>query len=421
MDPHYDYKRYAILYVDDEEMSLKGLDRAFKDTFRILTATNAEDALRLIETQGDEIGVIMSDQRMPGMEGARFLERSRQLRPKVVRILTTAYTDLDAAISSVNHGAIYKYVSKPWNVAELEHLLRRALEFYTVQNERDQLLREKMSVLHKMVITDRVLSLGVLAAGLGHHVRNAMSAVRTFLDLAPEMLHRESLDLNQLHHPAFWQDFHHKVQARAKVLVDLLDDLSDHAQPGPFQFDSEIGLRDVISDGVTELGLELAGRRIQVINDVPSDLPRLRVDHPKIRKLFQLLLRDELTNLQDGATIRFEAAAREATALQPAGVELLIQDDGPGLPQASIMAVFDPFFVRNDSPDEFGIYLMACYFIVYHHGGTIHVGPGKDGGLAFRIWLPLAPVTGTASEENADFLVRVMTNERLWERLLATP
>ena len=402
-------------------MSLKGLGRAFYDTFRILTATNAEDALRLIETQGDEIGVIMSDQRMPGMEGARFLERSRQLRPKVVRILTTAYTDLDAAISSVNHGAIYKYVSKPWNVAELEHLLRRALEFYTVQNERDQLLREKMSVLHKMVITDRVLSLGVLAAGLGHHVRNAMSAVRTFLDLAPEMLHRESLDLNQLHHPAFWQDFHHKVQARAKVLVDLLDDLSDHAQPGPFQFDSEIGLRDVISDGVTELGLELAGRRIQVINDVPSDLPRLRVDHPKIRKLFQLLLRDELTNLQDGATIRFEAAAREATALQPAGVELLIQDDGPGLPQASIMAVFDPFFVRNDSPDEFGIYLMACYFIVYHHGGTIHVGPGKDGGLAFRIWLPLAPVTGTASEENADFLVRVMTNERLWERLLATP
>jgi len=63
-------------------MSLKGLGRAFYDTFRILTATNAEDALRLIETQGDEIGVIMSDQRMPGMEGARFLERSRQLRPR---------------------------------------------------------------------------------------------------------------------------------------------------------------------------------------------------------------------------------------------------------------------------------------------------------------------------------------------------
>ena len=166
MDSHYDYKRYAILYVDDEEMSLKGLDRAFKDTFRILTATNAEDALRLIETQGDEIGVIMSDQRMPGMEGARFLERSRQLRPKIVRILTTAYTDLQAAISSVNHGAIYKYVSKPWEPPELEHLLKRALEFYTVQNERDQLLREKMSVLHKMVITDRVLSLGVLAAGV---------------------------------------------------------------------------------------------------------------------------------------------------------------------------------------------------------------------------------------------------------------
>ncbi len=420
MDSHYDYKRYAILYVDDEEKSLKGFDRGFKDTFRILTAINAEDALRLLEAHGAEIGVIMSDQRMPGMKGVQFLERSRQTRPKTVRILATAFSDLDAAIGSVNNGAIYKYITKPWEPYELEHVLKRALEFYTVQHERDQLLREKMSVLHKMVITDRVLSLGVLAAGLGHHVRNAMSAVRTFLDLAPEMLHRESLDLNQLHHPAFWQDFHHKVQGRVKLLVDLLDDLTDHAQPGPFQFDSEIGLRDVISDGVTELGLDLARRRIQVVNEVPSDLPTLRVDHPKIRKLFQLLLRDELTNLQDGATIRFEAVAREATASQPAGVELLIQDDGPGLPQASIMAVFDPFFVRNDNPDEFGIYLMACYFIVYHHGGTIHVGPGKDGGLAFRIWLPLAPGTRTESEENADFLARVMTNERLWERLLAT-
>ena len=420
MESHYDYKRYAILYVDDEERSLKNFERGFKDTFRIFTASNAEDGLRLLEAHADEIGVIMSDQRMPGMKGVQFLEKARQLRPKMIRILATAFSDLDAAIASVNTGAIYKYITKPWEGHELEHTLKRSLEFFMVQHERDQLLREKMSVLHKMVITDRVLSLGVLAAGLGHHVRNAMTAVRTFLDLAPEMLHRESLDLNQLHHPAFWQDFHRKVQDRVKLLIDLLDDLAENTEGNPFQFDSEVSLHEVVAEAVGMVGEDLSRRRIQVVNEVAPGLPRLRVDHPKLRKLFQLLLRDELANLQEGATIRFEASAREAQDGQPAGIDLLIHDNGPGLPKDAILAVFDPFFVRNDSPNEFGIYLMACYFIVYHHGGTINVGPGKEGGLAFRIMLPLHPVAGSAIDESEDFLVRVMTNERLWERLLAT-
>ena len=144
------------------------------------------------------------------------------------------------------------------------------------------------------------------------------------------------------------------------------------------------------------------------------------MDHPKLRKLFQLLLRDELANLQAGATIRFEAQAQTGADGQPTGLELVLHDNGPGLPEGAIMAIFDPFFVRSDSPDEFGIYLMACYFIVYHHGGTMNVGPGKEGGLAFRIALPLRPSAGSPVDENEDFLVRVMTNERLWERLLAT-
>ena len=189
---------------------------------------------------------------------------------------------------------------------------------------------------------------------------------------------------------------------------------------GPFQFDSEVSLHEVVAEAVGMVGEDLSRRRIQVVNEVAPGLPRLRVDHPKLRKLFQLLLRDELANLQEGATIRFEASAREAQDGQPAGIDLLIHDNGPGLPKDAILAVFDPFFVRNDSPNEFGIYLMACYFIVYHHGGTINVGPGKEGGLAFRIMLPLHPVAGSAIDESEDFLVRVMTNERLWERLLAT-
>lgn len=418
LDTIYDYKRYAVLYVDDEELSLKYFSRAFGDKFRILTATNAQDGFRLLEDHQDEIGVVMSDQRMPGEKGVQFLERARQLRPRIIRILATAFADLEAAIEAVNAGAIYKYVTKPWDVPLLEATLRRSLEFFIVQTERDLLLREKLSTVHRMVITDRVLSLGVLAAGLGHQLRNTMDAVRMFLELTPEMLHRENLDLNQLRHPTFWQDFHRTVQQRVRLILDHLTDLAEGAS-GPFRFDTEVRLKEAVDAAASQLAPELAQRRIEVTNQIDPALPPLRVDGVRFGKLFSLLLRDELCNLQEGGIVRFEAALHPAGDGRPAEVELLVTDNGPGVPPDAILSLFDPFVTRKERPQEYGINLMACYFVVYHHGGRIQVRQGPERGLGLTITLPLQPPPVAPGNEADEFLVRAMTNERLWERLLA--
>src|SRR5262245_56431018 len=148
MEPQYDYRKFAILYVDDEQKSLTNFARAFGDQFRILTAANAQDGLNLLEAHYKEIGVLMTDQRMPAQNGVWLLERARACAPRMIRILASAYSDMDAAIAAVNSGAIYKYVTKPWDPPQLELTLRHALEFFMVQQERDQLLREKMTALH---------------------------------------------------------------------------------------------------------------------------------------------------------------------------------------------------------------------------------------------------------------------------------
>src|SRR5437867_6011072 len=137
MENFYDYKKYTILYVDDEEKSLKYFTRAFDSQFRILTASNAQDGLKLLEEHKDDLGLLMTDQRMPGEKGVWLLEKARQLRPRIIRILATAYSDMDAAIAAVNTGAIYKYVTKPWDPVELSNTLKRGLEFFMVQHERD--------------------------------------------------------------------------------------------------------------------------------------------------------------------------------------------------------------------------------------------------------------------------------------------
>src|SRR5277367_6822082 len=130
------YKKFAILYVDDEEKSLKSFARAFGEQFWILTASNAQDGFKLLEQHKDEIGLLMTDQRMPGQKGVWLLEQVRQLRPRIIRVMATAYTDMEAVISAVNTGAVYKFVVKPWDPPQLEITLKRGLEFFMVQQER---------------------------------------------------------------------------------------------------------------------------------------------------------------------------------------------------------------------------------------------------------------------------------------------
>ena len=169
----------------------------------------------------------MTDQRMPGEKGVQFLERARQLHPRAIRILTTAYSDLDVAIEAVNSGAIYKYATKPWDVPQLEATLKRALEFFMVQQDRDLLLKEKISALHRMMIADRVLTLGIVAARLGDHVRNSLVAVRTFLELAPDKLLDEKKDSEELRNPNFWKEFYGHAQNQIRRITELLTDLVD--------------------------------------------------------------------------------------------------------------------------------------------------------------------------------------------------
>src|SRR5438045_791277 len=266
----YDYKKFAVLYVDDEEKSLKYFHRAFEEHFRILTAANAQEGYKLLEAHKDDIGLLMTDQRMPGEKGVWLLEKARQLRPRMIRILATAYSDMEAAVAAVNTGAIYKYVTKPWDPPQLENTLKRGLEFFMVQHERDQLLREKMSVLHNMMIADRIVSLGLLAAGLSHHIRNSLVAVKTFLDLAPAKMEEEKMNLNGMRNPDFWKEYYQNVQTQVGKINNMLKDLWTASEKPAFEFQDRVQLRTVVQESIEQLKQGFADKNIQVENAIPD-------------------------------------------------------------------------------------------------------------------------------------------------------
>ncbi len=420
MENHYDYHKFAVLYVDDEEKSLKHFKGNFEETFRVLTAVNAQEGLKLLQQHKDEIGLLMTDQRMPGEKGVWLLERARQLRPRIIRILATAYADMEAAVAAVNTGAIYKYVEKPWDKHQLEYTLKRGLEFFMVQRERDQLLQEKLSVLHNMMIADRIVSLGLLASGLSHHIRNSLQAVRTFVDLAPAKMEEEKIDVNGLRNPDFWREYYQNVQAQITRINNLLSDLCAASQAPEPQFNELIDLRELVANVVTSLGQSLAAKGLSVQNQIPEGLPRLLVDRPKFNRLFELLLRDEVATLQVGGEIRLTACTLDGSRADREEVQVQVADNGPGLPKEALRLVFDPFVVRSDTPMEYGIHLMGCYFIVHHHGGHIEAKSDAGQGTTFTLTLPINPNRAVQPQDEQEFFRKVLLNQALWEKLISS-
>ena len=122
-------------------------------------------------------------------------------------------------------------------------------------------------------------------------------------------------------------------------------------------------------------------------------------------------------NLQNGARSTLSACEEKGEGIP--GLVLTIQDNGPGLTADCIRSVFDPFLVRYDNPKEFGLNLMACFFIIYHHGGKIEVESHPNAGTTFAITFPLNPAERSLVQNDREFLPQLLSNEALWERLLA--
>ena len=131
----------AVLLVDDEQNIVNALSRTLRrDGYRIFKATSAEEGLKLLAE--NQVGVIISDQRMPQMTGVDFLRKVKQLYPKTMRIVLSGYTELESVTSAINEGAIYKFLTKPWEDDLLLDNVREAFEHHEMEMENQRLTRE---------------------------------------------------------------------------------------------------------------------------------------------------------------------------------------------------------------------------------------------------------------------------------------
>ncbi|MEE9352390.1 MAG: response regulator [Thiotrichaceae bacterium] len=176
---------HAILFVDDEEKARKMFTRLVSTQFTVLTAADVKEAKEILDKEHENIGVLITDQRMPGELGVDLLRHIRRTYPKIIRMLTTAYTDLDDAIEAVNTGEIFRYINKPWNVDELLIDLRLAMNFFNIEQDRQQLIQEKMSLSHRQSRIEMMKSLITMSSSQAHFNR-PKQAVKSFLQQVAE-------------------------------------------------------------------------------------------------------------------------------------------------------------------------------------------------------------------------------------------
>ena len=143
----------TILCVDDEKAIRSALRRVFLDEpWELLFASSGQEGLGIFEER--EVDLVLSDFRMPGMDGAEFLKRVKKINPNSMRIVLSGYADINLIVEALNEGEIYRFVAKPWNDDELLHNVRKALEHHRLHSENRRLnaeLRELNADLEKKV------------------------------------------------------------------------------------------------------------------------------------------------------------------------------------------------------------------------------------------------------------------------------
>jgi len=147
-------RKLRLMIVDDESDNLDLLYRTFRREFQVFRAESAMEALDILKDSG-EMAVIISDQRMPRMNGTELLSRVAEEFPDTIRILLTGYTDVEDLVDAINSGKVFKYVTKPWNPEELRLVVQQAAETYHLVKQR---LRELNRALRRESIFNAVMS-----------------------------------------------------------------------------------------------------------------------------------------------------------------------------------------------------------------------------------------------------------------------
>lgn len=370
-----------ILFVDDEEPNLVVFEAVCGDDFPVLTASSGSAALELMEEH--EVGVVLTDQRMPGMTGIELLEKVESEHPDAIRLLITAYSDLQAAEDAINRGHVRRYMRKPWEPEVLRAELRDAIDLYNL-NTRVKELEQRL------LDTERAYSVSVVAGGLANElrnpvgwIRNNLTVIETSVEAAVAALEEATPNVTRAQ-GTLAQVANAVTDARdgVKRILELIEEMAKAPEETPAEV---VDLADAVRVALRKA--ESSGLRGRALIEVATGV------EPKVMatrtNLVQIAL-NLLANAIQRAASRQDAQGivRVSTAVKEGKAVLDVSDNGPPI-SGDLEAVFKPFGVGGRLQGT-GVGLAISKRIAEELGGQLEVAATDDRETRFRLTLPAA-------------------------------
>jgi signal transduction histidine kinase len=372
-----------ILLVDDEEGIRKIMGISLMDAgYDVHTAANAEEALIIFEKIHPPI--VLTDIKMPGMNGIQLLKRLKQIDPDTEIIMITAHGDIDLAISSLKSDAT-DFITKPVHDKVLQVALNRAKERIALKQKLKQYtegLEEMVAQKSRQLVeAERLAAVGETVAGLSHAIKNIAGGLKGgsfVLEKGIELNNRQYLNEG-------WEMIQGNVDKITRLSLDLLN----YAKPDQPEFnltDPNAPLKEVGA-----LIQPLAQKyKIKATIDCCEHLKDQMLDSDAI----QHALLNLATNAVDALKNKKSTADwspmlfLRTKAVSGWAVEYQVEDNGEGIHESLIPKLFQRFFTTKGSHGT-GIGLMLTQKIVDQHDGRIDVTPKEENGTLFSIRLPL--------------------------------
>jgi len=379
----------TILLVDDEEDIRFVLDVTLSDSgYRVFTATNGEEGLDIFRRENPPI--VLTDIKMPGMDGIELLRRIKRENPETEVIMITGHGDMDLAIKSLQHEAT-DFITKPINDAVLEIALKRANEKIVVR----QKLQEYTASLERLVrekteLQDHLSSLGLMIGSISHGIKGLL----TGLDGGMYLLDRGFKKEDQDQIKEGWEIVRLMIGRIRKMVLDILFYAKDRDLKWE-RIDALSFAREV----ARAFGAKIQSQAIAFSCEFEETLGEFEVDAGMIHSVLINILDnavDACTRDSGKASHRIAFSARQTDD----HVLFDVEDDGIGMDADTRDKIFSLFFSTKGNRGT-GLGLFVSNKIIEQHGGAITVKstPGRGSKFSIRIPKILPPSAKAASEE----------------------
>jgi len=374
-----------ILFVDDDSNLLASYQRQLRSHYAVDTSSNGQQGLEAISRQGP-YAIVVSDYRMPGMDGVQFLSRVRELAPDSVRMLLTGYADLQTAIEAVNRGNIFRLLTKPCPSDTLTCALAAGAEQYRLMiAERERVEKEKAFLEEQLRQAQKMEAIGSLAGGVAHDFNNFLTVINTTSQLA--LMELKSCDPSREKFESI-----QKVGERAATLTQQLLAFSRRQVVEMKILDLNTLLREL-----EKMLVRLIGEDIELKLVLDKNLGKVHADPGQIGQVILNLVVNARDAMPSGGKLTIETVNKELNseyvfpqAGQTPGryVMLSVSDTGMGMTPEIQEKIFEAFFTTKEKGKGTGLGLSIVYGIMKQSRGDIKVYSKPGQGTTFKIYLP---------------------------------